>query len=87
MLPLTRRVLTDLHNRGVLLGIASGRPVGPSLLNAVHDQWGLDFDFDCVIGMNGGQMRDGICGTDEAFYPLEPEVIREARRCSEHLRP
>ena len=78
MLPLTRRVLTDLHDRGVLLGIASGRPVGPSLLNAVHDQWGLDFDFDCVIGMNGGQMRDGIRGTDEAFYPLEPEVIREA---------
>jgi len=31
MMPLTRAVLNDLHCRGILMGIASGRPVGPHL--------------------------------------------------------
>ena len=31
MMPVTRAVLNDLHKRGVLLGIASGRPIGEHL--------------------------------------------------------
>lgn len=76
MMPLTRRVLNDLHNRGVLLGIASGRPIGPHLY-AQKDDWNLDFDFDLWIGMNGGQLYDVKNDTVDTFYRLQPETIRE----------
>ena len=76
MLPQTVRVLKDLHRRGVLIGIASGRPVGSSLLKEIRDGWGLGFEVDCVIGMNGGQILDRLSGTEESVFPLEPETIR-----------
>ena len=76
MLPRTVRVLRDLHRRGVLIGIASGRPVGAALLKEIREGWGLGFDVDCVIGMNGGQILDRLDGTEESVFPLEPETIR-----------
>lgn len=45
MMPLTRAVLNDLHTRGVLLGIASGRPLGPHLYEQ-KDEWKVNFNFD-----------------------------------------
>ena len=48
MMPITRAVLNDLHNRGILLGIASGRPIGEHLY-AQKDGWNLNFDFDFQI--------------------------------------
>ena len=75
MMPITRAVLNDLHNRGILLGIASGRPIGEHLY-AQKDGWNLNFDFDLWIGMNGGQLFDVIHGTRQDFHPLEPDTIR-----------
>ena len=75
MLPITRAVLNDLHKRGVMLGIASGRPIGPHLY-AQKDGWGLDFDFDLWIGMNGGQLYDVVNDTREDFHLLQPDTIR-----------
>ena len=77
MLPITKAVLDDLHSRGILLGLASGRPIGVQLLNSISDEWGISFVFDCYIGMNGGQIIDPHEGTDREIYPLEPPVIRE----------
>lgn len=76
MLPLTRAVLNDLHQRGILLGIASGRPLGPHLYG-LKDIWKIDFDFDMWIGMNGGQLYDAHTGSYEHFYKLQPETIKE----------
>ena len=77
MLDLTRRVLTDLHNRGVYLGIASGRPLGEKIYAMARNSWGLDFDFDCFIGMNGGQLKDDLFDTTDEFFKLQPDVIKE----------
>ena len=77
MLPVTKAVLEDLHERGILLGLASGRPIGPQLMNGIRDDWGIPFCFDCYIGMNGGQIYDPISGTDRQIHPLEPPVIRK----------
>lgn len=75
MLGMTRKVLNDLHDRGILLGIASGRPIGKHLYAQKND-WNLDFDFDLWIGMNGGQLYDVLDHTTENFYKLEPDTIR-----------
>ena len=75
MMPITRAVLNDLHNRGILLGIASGRPIGEHLY-AQKNGWNLNFDFDLWIGMNGGQLFDVIHGPRQDLHPLEPDTIR-----------
>jgi Cof subfamily protein (haloacid dehalogenase superfamily) len=76
MMPLTRQALVDLREQGILLGIASGRPVGHQL-KAYAQRWGLDFQFDVIIGMNGGQLLDVRQDIYKEFYKLKAEVIKE----------
>ncbi len=76
MMPITKRALQKLHDQGVLLGIASGRPCGEHL-SARADGWGFDFQFDVIIGMNGGQMWDVINDKHYEYYPLKKEYIKE----------
>ena len=76
IMPLTRQALIDLHEKGVLLGIASGRPVGDQL-KANAAKWGLDFQFDVIIGMNGGQLLDVRNNVYKEFYKLKAEYIHE----------
>ena len=60
--PLTKEMLQKLHDDGVLLGIASGRPCGDHLSSRASG-WGFDFQFDILIGMNGGHLWDTIDDT------------------------
>lgn len=56
-MPLTIKALTIAHERGIKIGLASGREIDRKLLNQ-DVIWDLDFKFDFIIGMNGGQVRD-----------------------------
>lgn len=76
MQDITRKVLFDLHRRGVLLGIASGRPLGEHIYEAASE-WGITFPFDVWIGMNGGQLQDNVSGQRKDFCCLQPAEIRE----------
>lgn len=76
MMPLTKKTLEKLHENGVLLGIASGRPFGEHLTQRAKN-WGLSFQFDVIIGMNGGQMWDAINNEQHEYYPLKKEYIKE----------
>ena len=76
LMPLTKQALIDLHKQGVYLGIASGRPVGDHLKSRA-EEWGLGFQFDVIIGMNGGQLLDTQNNTYQEFYKLDKEVIHE----------
>ncbi len=77
MMPLTRKALKILHEHGVLLGIASGRPLGEHMYSQAETGWGMDHGFDFYIGMNGGQIHDALKNEDHGFYQLQPEDIRE----------
>ena len=55
--PKTKEALQELHRRGVLLGIASGRPLWQGLLGHA-EEWDLGFQFDFLIGLNGGEILD-----------------------------
>lgn len=74
--PYTLDVLKRLHQHGVSLGIASGRSVDQQLYKQAED-WGLDFNFDVIIGMNGSELYDGLLDKREDFYKLKREWIKE----------
>ena len=57
LMPLTKKSLTVAHERGIKIGLASGREIDRKLINQ-DVVWDLDFKFDFIIGMNGGQVRD-----------------------------
>ena len=57
LMPLTKKSLTVAHERGIKIGLASGREIDRKLINQ-DVIWDLDFKFDFIIGMNGGQVRD-----------------------------
>lgn len=46
-----------LHDHGVLLGLGTGREINDKLRTQGQD-WGLGFEFDFVVGMNGGMVLD-----------------------------
>jgi len=71
----TRKVLRELKNRGILFGIASGRPVESGQI-IVHD-WGLENDISFLIGMNGGALYDMRTKAKHKYYPLSGDKILE----------
>lgn len=76
MMPKTREMLTEFHEKGVLFGIASGRPVDEKM-KARKNEWKLSFDFDVMIGMNGGQLWDRFHKGIEEYYTLDTDTMRE----------
>lgn len=54
---LNREAFKALHEKGVLLGLASGRPLWQGV-EEIYREWDLGFQFDLLIGMNGGEIYD-----------------------------
>ena len=75
-MPRTLDALERLHERGVLFGTASGRPRDHRALDKAHD-WGLSFEFDLAIGMNGGDLWDRFHEGIEHIMLLKKEYIAE----------
>ena len=53
----TVKAFQVLHENGVMLGLATGRVI-EEREKKFGTTWGLGFDFDFVIGMNGGMIYD-----------------------------
>ncbi|MDO4467155.1 MAG: HAD family hydrolase [Bacillota bacterium] len=69
-----KKAIQKLREKGVYFGIASGRPLYQIRENI--KEWGYD-DFDCVIGLNGGSVWDGIHKKEYSFYPMKKEWLKE----------
>ncbi len=74
MTPFVRRVLQHLHKKGVLFGIASGRPCD-ELPNTIA-QYEMGFEPDFIVGMNGGEVLDTGTGEVSVFDQLQPDRIK-----------
>lgn len=74
MTPFVRRVLQHLHKKGVLFGIASGRPCD-ELPNTIA-QYEMGFEPDFIVGMNGGEVLDTSTGEVSVFDQLQPDRIK-----------
>lgn len=75
LMPLTKKALNELHENGVLIGIASGRPLDSHTINKAQE-WGLDFEFDYAIGMNGGDLYTKDDGKIHRLNYLQPHTIK-----------
>jgi len=73
---LSVRAMKELHARGVQLGIASGRQVDTQM-KSYPARWGLDFPFDVLIGMNGGQLYIEKTETMHEYYKLSSATLKE----------
>ena len=71
----TRKALHELKNRGIILGIASGRSVEASL--RFLSEWGIEHDLSFLIGMNGSTVYDVRQKIKEDSYLLDGETILE----------
>ncbi len=76
LMPKTRAAIQRLHKDGVLIGIASGRPMDNTTIGKARD-WNLGFDFDFAIGMNGGDLWTKDRNIIEHFYQLPTDSIRQ----------
>ncbi len=75
-LPHTLAAINRLHERGILFGTASGRPLDHRSLDKAQE-WGLDFEFDLAIGMNGGDLWDKDHEGVEHIMLLSKDFIGE----------
>lgn len=71
----TKEILDCLHAHGVYLGIASGRPLDELSKNA--KKWGLQYDFDFLIGMNGSEVWDNLHQKEYSYFKLKKEWVKE----------
>ena len=76
ILPKTRRALQLLHEAGLEIGLATGRPLDHRIFDRA-EYWGLGFPFDVLIGMNGAELWDRHSGEIERRNMLEPQSLKE----------
>ena len=74
--PQTKKALLSLHEAGVLLGLATGRAINQRVFT-MRDFWGLPFQFDVMIGMNGGQLWTADDPHVKNFHLLSEDTMRE----------
>ena len=64
-----------LHRNSVKMGLAAARPVTESM-KRTGTSWGLSFDFDFMIGMNGGMLYDR---SDDSLWTADRMTREEIR--------
>lgn len=79
IMPRTRSAIIKLHDSGVLFGLATGRKITAKMFERRY-AWDLPFDFDVMIGMNGGQLWDRFHDETEEYCLLSCDTMREILR-------
>lgn len=74
--PRTKAVIDHLHEQGIYVGIASGRPLDE--LDKKAKLWGFDYPFDILIGMNGSELWDQVQQKEYAYFKMKREWLKEA---------
>ncbi|MBQ1827435.1 MAG: HAD family phosphatase [Erysipelotrichaceae bacterium] len=71
----TRHAINKLNEMGIWFGLASGRTVEE--MHKTVKQWGFDRHFECMIGVNGAQLYDGIHDETHIFFEMEPAWVKD----------
>lgn len=76
--PRNRQAIQACKEKGILFGIATGRPTETT--QKMVKKWNLEKEVDFIMGMNGGLIYD--CHTEkmEQFHPLDGSTIQEIIR-------
>lgn len=70
-----REAISQLKKKGILFGIASGRPV--ETVRAMIKDWQIEDSVSFIMGMNGGAFYDTRQRTKEDFNLMDGNVILE----------
>lgn len=68
-------VFQIMHRSHILLGLATGREITEKICRQ-GSRWGLPFEFDFIIGMNGGMIYDTATGRMWSTQLLSCEELR-----------
>ena len=71
----TIETIEKLHEKGIAFGLASGRDAGQ--LRHLAREWGLSFDFEIVIGLNGSEYYDLYHDELNVLYTLKKEDVKQ----------
>ena len=71
-----KSTIDRLHDRGIYFGIASGRSIEQHLSKQAKN-WGFDYDFEILIGLNGAELWDDINQKHNEYYKLKSEWLKE----------
>lgn len=71
----TAQAIRELKNRGILFGIASGRPVESGVI--LCRDWGIEDSISFLIGMNGGALYDTRRKEKETYADMDGSLIAE----------
>ena len=71
----TIQAFEKMHQEGMIVGIASGRPLWQGLKDH-HKEWKLSFQFDFLIGMNGGEIWEKSTNKTTQYNPLTVEQLK-----------
>ncbi len=69
---INREAIRKLKHKGILFGIASGRPID-TVRPMIHD-WGIDEDVSFIVGMNGGVIYDVRRREKEEYHLISGDV-------------
>ena len=71
----TLEIIKRLHEKGIAFGLGSGRDAGQ--LKHLYEEWGLPFQFDVCIGLNGSEYYDLKTDEIKRLYTLSKEDVKE----------
>ena len=80
---ITKEAFNMLHRSGVLIGLATGRHLDEKLKNQ-GKAWGLDFEFDFLVALNGGEVYDR---KEERFWSTEMLSTDEMKKIICYMLP
>lgn len=84
MTPYTKQILSQLHDQGILLGIASGRPCDDISFHI--RKWDLPFKFDVLVGLNGCEIENDHTGQYSLSHELScSDLKRSVMLMTEHF--
>ncbi|MBQ9327137.1 MAG: HAD family hydrolase [Solobacterium sp.] len=81
--PITRQAIETLHAQGVKFGVATGRAINSRVFE-MNTFWNLSFEFDVIIGMNGGHLWTKDHPEVKNYHLLPESSIQEIL---ERMRP
>ena len=80
---ITKEAFRILREHGVLLGLATGRELEKKLFDQASN-WDLDYQFDFLIGMNGGMVWDRF---HEDMWSMDLMDQKKMREIMEYMMP
>ena len=69
-----KKAIQYIKDKGIYFGVASGRNIKD--LKYIVSTWNIG-EVDCIVGLNGSELWDGIHNKEYKYFQLEPEWIKE----------